>query len=165
MKKTIVVFILFLLFMNLNVHAQNASAGFDMTGFPQWTRDLRRAEIVAFGSFPFTYFFSAFAMDTYRFATNDWDRRYAFKPLKPAGAIDFTPDEQRRVLAYAIGSAVVIAIVDHLIVRYQRSKQEQQILSLGPGTPIILTRPIDAEDLPPEITDDQAESFEYEPDF
>ena len=118
---------------------------FDMTGFPQWTRDLRRSEIVAFGSFPFTLLLSRFFMDTYRSATNDWDRRYAPWPFTAAGAVDMTQEQHIMTLGFAIGGSIIIGVVDHLIVRYRRNRQEQELRSLPSGTPIIIRHPIDEE--------------------
>jgi hypothetical protein len=146
----------------LGLHAQSSSgtvnpaAGqFDMTGFPLWAKDLRRGEIVAFGSFPFAYFFTNFFYDTYRSATHGWDMRYAPWPLKPAGSIGKTQDEEFLTLGIAAGGAVLIAVADHLIVRYKRSKAEEQLRRLPPGTPIITRRPMDEDDEAPQ---DEAES-------
>jgi hypothetical protein len=93
---------------------------FDTSEFPQWARDLRRGEVVAFGSFPFAFFFASLSMDLYRSATHDWDKRYAPWPLKPAGAIDMTHDEQILTLSLAAGGAVLFALTDYAIVRYKR---------------------------------------------
>jgi hypothetical protein len=42
------------------------SNSFITEDMPQWAKDLRRGEIVAFGSIPFTMFIATFAMDMYR---------------------------------------------------------------------------------------------------
>jgi hypothetical protein len=127
------------------------STQFDMTGFPQWSKDLRRGEIIAFGSFPFVYFFTNFFFDAYRTASHGWDRRYAPWPMKPAGAIGKTQGEEFLTLGAAAGGAVIIAVVDHLIVRYRRGKLEEETRNLPAGTPIITRRPLFAEEaVPPE---------------
>ena len=77
MKKYFFVLIvtLFLLVPVFRVTAQTTlspvlvSTTFDMTGFPQWTKDIRRWEIVAFGTFPFTFLISTMAVDTYYWGT------------------------------------------------------------------------------------------------
>ena len=117
-----------------------SSTQFDTSGFPFWVKDLRRAEIVAFGSFPFTIFLATFAIDTYRFGNNSWDMRYAPWPLTSAGAVDRTEDEQIKVIAFAAVGSIVIALADFLIVHYKRQKQRQYFNSL-PGTPIIIRKP------------------------
>ncbi|MCL2479038.1 MAG: hypothetical protein FWF22_06025, partial [Treponema sp.] len=156
MKKSIrsvlfVVFaVVFLLFFTGGIFAQSSpttpAAGFDMTGSPQWAKDLRRGEIVAFGSFPFTFFFSSFFMDTYRYVSNNQDIRYAPWPFKPAGAVDMTYDQQMLTIGIAASGAIVIALVDHLILKYNRDRETQKQLSMPPGTPIIIRRPMNDGD-------------------
>jgi hypothetical protein len=153
-RNKLLVTVLFLVFFSGNAawaQSSSTSSGnlgstqFDMTGFPQWARDLRRGEIVAFGSFPFAFFFTNFAYDMYRSATHGWDRRYAPWPVKAAGAVELTKKEQMATLGIAAGGAVLIAVVDHLIVRYRRNKRESEIRSLPAGTPIIIRRPMGEE--------------------
>jgi hypothetical protein len=127
----------------LPVHAQTTTTGaFDTDGFPQWVKDLRRGEIVAFGSFPFTMFFSLTAVDLYRSATHGWDTRYAPWPAKSAGAVDMTEDEQMRTLTIAVAGSVLIALVDFFIVHYKRTKQAQELKQLPEGVPIIIRKPL-----------------------
>jgi hypothetical protein len=127
---------------------------FDTSEFPQWAKDLRRGEIVAFGSFPFAFFFTTLSIDLYRCATHGWDRRYAPWPAKPAGAIDMTTDEQILTLGLAAGGAVLIALTDYAIVRYKRSKAEQRNRELPAGTPIIIRKPLDAGEILPEAEEE-----------
>jgi hypothetical protein len=142
------------------------SVQFDTTDFPLWAKDLRRAEIVAFGSFPFMMFFAGIGMDLYRSAVHDWDRRYAPWPLKAAGSIEMTEDQHLITLGAAIGGSVLIALADHLIVRHKRNKAEQKALSIPPGDPIIIRRPwpeeessqsetVPGEEAPPEETPEE----------
>jgi hypothetical protein len=123
-----------------------ASSSFDMSGFPQWARDLRRGEIIAFGAFPFMYFFSNFGFDIYRMVSHDWDRLYAPWPLKPAGAIDQTQEEKIRVLGIAAGGAIVLAFVDYGIQRHKRNRLAREIRSMPDGTPIIIRTPLYGEE-------------------
>ncbi|MDR0314275.1 MAG: hypothetical protein LBI14_11860 [Treponema sp.] len=126
------------------------SFGLDLSGTPLWVRDLRRAEIVAFGSFPFTFFFTSFTMDSIRLVSHNWDGRYAPWPFRAAGAIDMTRNEKMLTLGIAAGTSILIALIDYLIVRSQRNKRNQEILSMPPGTPIIIRRPAeDNESAPP----------------
>jgi hypothetical protein len=89
---------------------------------PRWLKDLRRGEIVAFGSFPLTIFWTSFFLDLYRTASHGWDNRYAPFPFKGAGAIGMTDREVVTMFTIAISSSFVIAIADHFIMRYRRSK-------------------------------------------
>ena len=123
-----------------------ASSQFDMTDFPLWARDLRRGEIIAFGAFPFAYFFSNFGFDTYRFFRSGNNIRYAPWPFAPAAAIEQTQSEKIMTLGIAAGGAVAIALVDYGIMRYKRSRAEKELRNLPDGTPIINQRPLWAEE-------------------
>ena len=153
MKRSAV--LLLLIFVSLSgLWAQTSTAAdpdmtstqFDMTGFPLWARDLRRFEIITFGSFPFAYFFSNFGVDLYRSAKNGWDRRYAPWPATAAGAIDKTKSERFLTIGVAAGGAVLIAVIDYGIVRYKRNRLEKESRNLPPGTPIIIRKPLYEEE-------------------
>jgi hypothetical protein len=92
-------------------------------GKPQWVKDLRRAEIVAFGSFPFTLFFTRTFIDLYRTAVNGWDRRYAPWPFKGAGAIAMESNQVKMMFAIAVSASLAISVTDYIIVRYKRAKE------------------------------------------
>ena len=87
---------------------------------PQWVKDIRRGEIVFFGTFPFTVFFSRFFIDLFRMGRNNWDQRYAPWPLQSAGAVAMNSTEIRWVFAIASAVSLSISIADHLIVRNKR---------------------------------------------
>ena len=121
------------------------STQFDMSGFPLWARDLRRAEIIAFGSFPFAYFFANFGFDTYRWANNGWDTRYAPWPINFTGNIEQTQDEKLFTLGIAAGGAILIAVVDHFIMRYKRNLAEKEAAKIPEANPIIIRTPLSAD--------------------
>jgi hypothetical protein len=86
-------------------------------------------------------FFATFAMDTFRFANNGANFRYAPWPFKSAGAVDMNSQERTQTIVTAAAAAVVISLVDYLIVRYRRSKAEEASASMSPGDPIIIRKP------------------------
>ncbi|MDR2364133.1 MAG: hypothetical protein LBD65_06935 [Spirochaetaceae bacterium] len=139
----VLIFIFFSL--NGNVYAQTTtdipSKEFDTTSFPLWVRDLRRAEIVAFGSFPFTLFLTSFTMDTLRSANHNWDARYAPWLFRPAGGIDMNTNERLITIGAAAAGSVLISLVDYCIVQYKRNKVKKQSLNLPDGSPIIIRHP------------------------
>ena len=139
------IFVFIVLCLALPLEAQTG-LGFDMTGSPQWAKDLRRGEIVALGSFPFAFFFSNFFIDVYRASMNGWDMRYAPWPLKSAGFVSMTQEEHLLTLGFAVGGSILIAVADHVIVRYRRHKQAQEIRNLPTGTPIIIKRSTNPEE-------------------
>ena len=118
------------------------AASIDISKFPQWTKDLRRWEIVAFGTFPFTMFTTTFAMDTWRFAGTGWkDYRYAPWPMKSAGAVDMTNKEYETTMIIAASMSAALAVADLVIVNVKRHKAKQRAESLPVGTTIITKRP------------------------
>ena len=164
MRKTTFVFLLFaVLFFIIrsSLFAQAAtndpdmiSAEFDMKRSPQWLKDLRRAEIVAFGSFPLMYLFTNYGIDLARMAGNGWQ-------------MPFYDDQNKRfrTIGIAVGGSVLIALIDYTIVLHKRNRQQREIENLPPGTPIIIRKPIyedenetippdlDLQDYPPEAED------------
>jgi hypothetical protein len=122
------------------------SVSFDTSDFPQWVKDIRRFEIVAFGAFPFAMFTATFAMDTQRWASNgmDWSeegRRYAPWPLKSAGAVKMTNKEYEMTMAIAAGLSGAIALADFVVVQIQRYSARKRAENLPAGTPIIIKKP------------------------
>jgi hypothetical protein len=115
---------------------------FDMEGFPQWSKDLRRAEIVAFGSFPFTMFIASTAMETWRFSAHGGDQRYAPWPFKGAQAIDMSAEEHKKVILYAVLGSVALSLTDFVIVQIKRSNERKRAESLPAGTPIVVRSPM-----------------------
>jgi len=125
-RKFLCLFLLFLLYFSSagSLSAQTTTQGtatghFDMTGFPQWTKDLRRAEIVAFGSFPFMYLFTSAGV----------------------GLVGQAQNQTSRTIAIAAGGSVLLAIVDFGIERGKRSAREREARRIPEGEPIIIRTP------------------------
>jgi hypothetical protein len=95
-------------------------------GKPQWVKDLRRAEIVAFGSLPLTIFLSSFFIDIYRWAYHG-DFAYAPWLLRWSGGGKGKNDaEVKTMFIVAASASVAVALTDYLIVRIKRSKRNRQ---------------------------------------
>jgi hypothetical protein len=157
LKKGITLLLL-LTTLTVHVHAQSNQSGFDISQAPQWVQDLRRWEIITFGSFPFAMFTATFAVDTYRWINangmdfSDEGRRYAPWPLKSAGAIAMEQHEQELTITIAASLSVAIAITDYIIVRVKRDKARKRAEALPSGT-LIITRESLFEE-PPEAPPD-----------
>ena len=117
------------------------SADYNTHEFPLWARDLRRAEIVAFGSFPFTVLLGTFVVETITYINHDWDARYRPWPFKGAGGIAMSRDDRILALEMAAVGSVLISLADFLIVRYKRNQAERAARNLPDGSPIIIRRP------------------------
>jgi hypothetical protein len=139
-QRSFIFLFVFICFVSSPVLSASDGTHFDMSGFPRWAQDLRRGEIIAFGAFPFAYFFSNWAFDFYRYANHDWDRRYAPFPLAAPGSIGKTQSEMISTLWIAAGVSVVFALVDHGIMRARRNRIERDARSLPEGAPIIIRR-------------------------
>jgi hypothetical protein len=87
---------------------------------PQWVLDLRRGEIVFFGTLPFTVFFTNTIMGLFRMGQHGWDQRYAPWPFQSAGAVALNNNEIMWRFTVAGSASLLIAIADHLIVRNKR---------------------------------------------
>ncbi len=163
-KKVTITALILLAVCTAQVPAQTTAASttvFDTTGFPQWVKDLRRWEIVAFGSIPFTMLTATFSMDMYRWSkANNFDfseegRRYAPWPLKSAGGVAMESSEMEKTLIIAASLSVAIAITDQIIVQVKRYKARKRAEALPAGTTIIDRRPL-PEEAPAEQDDTQA---------
>jgi len=128
---------------SVSAQANKTSAISDTTVLPQWVKDLRRWEIVAFGSIPFTMLTASFAMDMYRWNNangmdfSDEGRKYAPWPLKSAGAAVMKSQEQEMVFIMAASLSVTIAMADQVIVQIKRYKARKRAEALPVGTTII----------------------------
>jgi hypothetical protein len=130
----------------------NVSSAFNTSGFPQWAKDIRRWEIVAFGSFPFAMFATTFFVDTWRWADNaglnfsEEGRRYAPWPFKSAGAVEMSNREYETTVLIAAGLSITIAFTDLIIVQIKRHKARKRAESMPPGTAIIIKKPWPEQD-------------------
>ncbi|MDR0685152.1 MAG: hypothetical protein LBF83_08485 [Spirochaetaceae bacterium] len=109
--------------------------------FPQWSKDLRRAEIIAFGTIPFSWLVSTVTMDISRTIAHGGDQQYWPWPLKPTGAPTMTNGEFVTTICVALGISATVAIVDHIIIKHKRRKAEALKLENAPREPIIIRRP------------------------
>ena len=173
MKKIIFLLILFSLLLTpmLQAQAQRLSttepsqSAFDTTGFPQWAKDLRRWEIIAFGTFPFSLFFVTFAVDMVRwYNANGMDfsaqgRRYAPWPFKSAGAVDMTNREFGISLLIAAGVSITLAFVDFFVVLGRRNAERRRQESIQAGSVIIERSPVES---PPEEGDPGSQNIDEE---
>jgi hypothetical protein len=152
-KKIIVVLLFILLIPAYGIHAQTgttqATEAFDTTGFPQWAKDLRRWEIVAFGTFPFSMLFATTAVDMVRWNNANGmsfsDMRYAPWPLKSAGAIAMSDREMRNTIQIAVGLSAAFAFADLIIVKIKQNKERKRAEALPVGTTIITRTPLPEE--------------------
>jgi len=147
MKRTVfaVVLLIFLLTPALKAAAQNRTDSstttvFDTSNLPQWVKDMRRFDIITFGSFPFSMFVVTFITDMVRwqnannFDFSDAGRRYAPWPLKTAGAVEMTGQEYQRTILLSFGLSAAAALVDLLIVKIKQRNERRRLESMPSGS-------------------------------
>jgi hypothetical protein len=113
----------------------------DAPRFPQWAKDLRRGEIILFGSFPFTYFLASLAVETQRSLQHSGDPRYYPWIFRSAGGVELNRDEQLLTIGFAVGGAVLVSLADFIILQIRRNRAARTKAGLGPGDPIIIKKP------------------------
>ena len=168
MKKIVVFFLL----LTVIVTFAPAQTGGPLTlpepetnNVPQWARDLRRWEIVLFGSFPFAMFTSTLIMDTVlwydagRWGFDEQNRRYAPWPLKSSGAVAMGDRAQVRTIGLAVGVSAAVAFADLIIVQVRRQRERKKAEALPVGTTIITRSPWPDE---PEAEETEAQETEVQ---
>ena len=83
--------------------------------FPQWLKDLRRAEIVFVGSFPITLFLTLETYDTYRFVASGFNPTYTPWPL--GSGAPYVNGETPWLAVSALSLSLVVAGIDFLLGR------------------------------------------------
>lgn len=85
---------------------------------PEWARHLRRAEIVAAGSFPLTLLASRLVYSLVRFAVKSiqagaFDLTYAPRFLAPPGSPELVIGEKLAIVGGAVSLSSIIAFIDY----------------------------------------------------
>lgn len=96
--------------------------------FPPWARDLRRAEIIAFGSFPVALLATRLLYGFGRFfaasiAAGELSSAYLPPLIAPPGAVPFDRKDNARVLVGAVSLSGIIAVVDFALGRREPSNE------------------------------------------
>ena len=121
------------------VHAEESDAEkTDEIEFPQWALDLRRAEIVGFGSMPFTTISVTFFYGVYKYFSGESN---SFpNPFDKNSSYD--KHEIFSILGLSFGISAVIALADFIIIKVKRWQdrdrlkkiQTNEIITVVPAT-------------------------------
>lgn len=110
-----------------------------------------RFEIIAFGSFPITLFYTNFGFDLETYVAHDFDSIYAPWPFSSDQAPDLTSGERLTRIAVAAGLSVGIAILDRLLLPRALAKRRAakglgpSPVPAGPGSPLPSSPPVAEE--------------------
>ena len=89
--------------------------------------DIRRAEIIAFGTFPFTVLFSTVFYEVFRYFYNGMDSAYLPWPFKDSStAVAVTNDEYMMLLGVSAGISASIGVVDFIVRKALKKRRERR---------------------------------------
>ena len=100
----------------------SSSTDYDDINFPQWSKDLRRTEIITFGSLPFVTLWTSLG---YGFAVQG----KFHNPLDKSTS-GYTESQQKQIIAIAAGTSLALGLTDlavNLITRKIRKNRQQKI--------------------------------------
>lgn len=94
--------------------------------FPDWLRDVRRAEIVTLGSLPFTTLATTLVYSFYRYADNDFNKDYFPNPLaKSSASANLSKKEQVGIISVSACLSLAAGVADYIISAIRRSRDEK----------------------------------------
>lgn len=102
---------------------------------PTWAKDLRRTEIITFGSLPFVTMGVTMGYSFYRYFSNGMDSAYFPNPLaKTSEGANLSHDEQVGIIVSSAAISLLLGLTDLTINLIQRHKAEKQAALLDRGT-------------------------------
>lgn len=92
---------------------------------PSWVKDVRRAEIITFGSLPFTTLGVTLAYSLYRYAANDFKAAYIPNPF-PLSSSEAKLDtsEQIGIISAAAVLSVAIGLTDFIVIKVNENRKK-----------------------------------------
>ena len=107
--------------------------------FPQFMKDLRRAEIVSLGALPFVTLTSTIVYSSARYAQHGFDSEYFPNPFAKASASNgYSTAEQAGILLTSAGISVGIGLTDLLVSVIKRNAAKKK-LERKEKAPIVVT--------------------------
>lgn len=83
--------------------------------FPSWLLALRRAEIIFFGSLPFSFLLACEGLELGRYMVNNFDPAYAPWPFRTTGGIPYTESDRLIIITSTLIISGVVALIDFII--------------------------------------------------
>lgn len=139
MSKKTVVCVTFLIFF-ISIFAQvplfaqskenTTAVPYGPAEFPYWLKNIRRSEIITFGSLPFVTLLSSMSYDLYRYTTNDFSTEYRPWPFKKkAVAIPLTEEEQKNIFLASLGISFCFALIDFSVQTIKDHKNQKHAIT------------------------------------
>lgn len=120
-KKTIFVALLIFSFSNL-FSQENQPKPYEKEEFPQYAQDIRRFEIISFGSLPFVFLDSVLVYSGIKWGMNGFQGGFPNIFNAQSG---FNAKELTGIILTSVGISLCIALTDLLINRHKRNAQAQ----------------------------------------
>ena len=83
--------------------------------FPGWAHDLRRAEVIFFGTIPFTFFASGLSYDLYKYASNNFNSDFAPALFGNTTPPVLTNDEKWQLIKISVSLSAFLSLLDYLL--------------------------------------------------
>jgi len=126
MKKTFLCFFTLILFFSLvptevfaaSTSSSSSTTSYDDINFPQWAKDLRRTEIITFGSLPFVTLWTTvgYSLAVYGKFKNPLDKSTS----------SFTENDQWNIIAISSAACVGLGLTDLAINLFLRSQKNRK---------------------------------------
>lgn len=116
---------------NLFAADSSSSSNYDDINFPQWTKDLRRTEIITFGSLPFVTIWTTLGYSLYEYGE--------FRNPLSKDTDDFTEDDIKKIIGISALACVGLGLTDLTINLFQRSQKESRLQKLRESQPFTVT--------------------------
>lgn len=113
----IVVILLLFSYFPFSLMAEEQKTDSDSTQWPQWSKDLRRTEIITFGSLPFVTLWTTLG---YSIAVYGEFRN----PLSK-NTDSFTTDDQKRIIAASAGISLGLGVFDLVMTIIKRKSEKR----------------------------------------
>ncbi len=117
MKKLILLITAILLTVS-PAFSDTSTTSYDDIDFPQWTKDLRRTEIITFGSLPFVTIWATVGYNLYQYGE--------FRNPLNKSADGFTADDQKTIVAISAATCIGLGLFDLTLNLIQRSAKEHK---------------------------------------
>jgi hypothetical protein len=88
--------------------------------FPEWVLDLRRAEIIFFGSLPFSFLLGMEGVEVGRYFAHGQDPAYQPFPFRSANPAEYTTEEKILIIGSALAISATVALIDFIIQKAAR---------------------------------------------
>ncbi|MBR5645544.1 MAG: hypothetical protein IKX23_02760 [Treponema sp.] len=119
--KKIMILLVFLSVFSASVFCEenHTPKPYDKNEFSQPLKDLRRFEIITFGSLPFVTLDATLFYSSYKWISSGFDSRYS---LNPFSSNQYNKDEITGIIIISIGISIGIALTDYFINLIKRRK-------------------------------------------